>query len=117
MQVTGLGALIVTPLVGNLSDKYGRKALLTLPTTITILPLGTTAQRSYAIYLIDFGQLGNFIFLQLIKLISYALQLYWLIIGAENSFTHITLSRCWPGCLLKAVCNASPLPMWYFTSS
>lgn len=41
VQVTGVGALIVTPLVGNLSDKYGRKALLMLPTTITVLPLGT----------------------------------------------------------------------------
>jgi MFS family permease len=60
MQVTGLGALIVTPLVGNLSDKYGRKALLTLPTTITILPLGT-AGKNYV--LSDFWQLNTFIFL------------------------------------------------------
>ncbi|KAJ3689768.1 hypothetical protein LUZ61_018932 [Rhynchospora tenuis] len=41
--VTGLGALIVTPLVGNLSDKYGRKTLLMLPTTITVLPLAILA--------------------------------------------------------------------------
>ena len=38
-QVTGLGALVVTPVVGNLSDRYGRKALLTLPVTVAILPL------------------------------------------------------------------------------
>ncbi|OEL26904.1 hypothetical protein BAE44_0012071 [Dichanthelium oligosanthes] len=37
--VTGLGALVVTPIVGNLSDRYGRKALLTLPVTVAILPL------------------------------------------------------------------------------
>jgi len=37
--VTGLGALVVTPVVGNLSDRYGRKALLTLPVTVAILPL------------------------------------------------------------------------------
>lgn len=39
MQVTGLGALVVTPIVGNLSDRYGRKALLTVPVTVAILPL------------------------------------------------------------------------------
>ena len=39
MQITGLGALVVTPIVGNLSDKYGRKALMTLPVTVAILPL------------------------------------------------------------------------------
>uniref|UniRef100_A0A0D9VJ97 Major facilitator superfamily (MFS) profile domain-containing protein n=1 Tax=Leersia perrieri TaxID=77586 RepID=A0A0D9VJ97_9ORYZ len=37
--ITGLGALVVTPIVGNLSDKYGRKALMTLPVTVAILPL------------------------------------------------------------------------------
>ena len=39
MQVTGLGALVVTPIVGNLSDRYGRKALMTLPVTMAIAPL------------------------------------------------------------------------------
>ncbi|KAJ6828138.1 hippocampus abundant transcript-like protein 1 isoform X2 [Iris pallida] len=37
--MTGLGTLMVTPLIGNLSDKYGRKALLTLPMTIGIVPI------------------------------------------------------------------------------
>jgi len=39
-QVTGLGALVLTPVVGNLSDRYGRKALLALPATASIVPLG-----------------------------------------------------------------------------
>lgn len=37
--ITGLGAVMTTPLVGNLSDKYGRKALLTLPLALSIFPL------------------------------------------------------------------------------
>jgi MFS family permease len=49
-QVTGLGALVLTPVVGNLSDRYGRKAMLALPATASIVPLGTarthTAEHS-----------------------------------------------------------------------
>ncbi|CAN6305987.1 unnamed protein product [Urochloa humidicola] len=41
--VTGLGALVLTPIVGNLSDRYGRKALLALPATASIVPLGILA--------------------------------------------------------------------------
>ncbi|KAL6642755.1 hypothetical protein ACP70R_020936 [Stipagrostis hirtigluma subsp. patula] len=41
--VTGLGALAVAPVVGNLSDRYGRKALLALPATASIVPLGILA--------------------------------------------------------------------------
>ncbi|GLT53810.1 hypothetical protein SLA2020_270550 [Shorea laevis] len=37
--IIGLGAMIITPVIGNLSDKYGRKALLTVPITISIIPL------------------------------------------------------------------------------
>jgi MFS family permease len=47
LQVSGLGALVLTPVVGNLSDRYGRKALLALPATASIVPLG----KSAAIYL------------------------------------------------------------------
>ncbi|XP_022860190.1 uncharacterized protein LOC111380785 [Olea europaea var. sylvestris] len=38
-QIIGLGSLVVMPLVGNLSDKYGRKVMLTVPMTFGILPL------------------------------------------------------------------------------
>ncbi|CAN6312044.1 unnamed protein product [Urochloa humidicola] len=41
--VTGLGTLVLTPVVGNLSDKYGRKSLLALPATASIIPLGILA--------------------------------------------------------------------------
>ncbi|XP_022135593.1 uncharacterized protein LOC111007514 [Momordica charantia] len=41
--ITGLGAVVMTPLIGNLSDKYGRKALLTLPMTVSIIPLAILA--------------------------------------------------------------------------
>ncbi|CAB4265508.1 unnamed protein product [Prunus armeniaca] len=38
--IVGLGTLVMMPLVGNLSDKCGRKALLTVPMILTIIPLG-----------------------------------------------------------------------------
>ncbi|EOY15142.1 Major facilitator superfamily protein isoform 3 [Theobroma cacao] len=41
--IIGLGSLVMMPLVGNLSDKYGRKALLTVPMTLTIIPLAILA--------------------------------------------------------------------------
>ncbi|KAK9286258.1 hypothetical protein L1049_014645 [Liquidambar formosana] len=37
--IIGVGTVVMTPLIGNLSDVYGRKALLTLPLTISIIPL------------------------------------------------------------------------------
>lgn len=37
--IVGLGTLVMMPLIGNLSDKYGRKALLTLPMSLAIVPL------------------------------------------------------------------------------
>lgn len=43
MQIIGLGTLVTMPMVGNLSDKYGRKALLAVPMTLTIIPLGMYA--------------------------------------------------------------------------
>ncbi|XP_062205626.1 uncharacterized protein LOC133907574 [Phragmites australis] len=48
--VTGLGALVVTPVVGNLSDRYGRKALLALPATASIVPLGILAYNRTKAY-------------------------------------------------------------------
>ncbi|KAL5557798.1 hypothetical protein UlMin_034009 [Ulmus minor] len=41
--IIGVGTLVMMPFVGKLSDKYGRKALLTLPMTFTIIPLGILA--------------------------------------------------------------------------
>ncbi|XAR61601.1 hypothetical protein NMG60_11016066 [Bertholletia excelsa] len=41
--IMGMGTLLVMPLIGNLSDKYGRKALLTVPLTLAILPLAILA--------------------------------------------------------------------------
>ncbi|XP_057423210.1 uncharacterized protein LOC130717111 isoform X2 [Lotus japonicus] len=34
----GVGSVVTTPLIGNLSDRYGRKALLTLPLTVSVIP-------------------------------------------------------------------------------
>ncbi|CAE6226199.1 unnamed protein product [Arabidopsis arenosa] len=41
--ITGVGSLMMMPLMGSLSDKHGRKCLLTLPMTLNILPLATLA--------------------------------------------------------------------------
>ncbi|PON93971.1 Major facilitator [Trema orientale] len=41
--IIGVGTLLITPFVGKLSDKYGRKALLTIPFTFTGIPLGILA--------------------------------------------------------------------------
>ncbi|XP_057987590.1 uncharacterized protein LOC110661031 isoform X6 [Hevea brasiliensis] len=41
--IIGLGTLVMMPLVGNLSDKYGRKALLSVPMGLAIIPLATLA--------------------------------------------------------------------------
>ncbi|KAL3514814.1 hypothetical protein ACH5RR_027531 [Cinchona calisaya] len=41
--IVGLGSLLIMPLVGNLSDKYGRKVMLTVPMTLTIFPLAILA--------------------------------------------------------------------------
>ncbi|XP_066319135.1 uncharacterized protein [Miscanthus floridulus] len=48
--VTGLGALVVTPIVGNLSDRYGRKALMTLPVTVAVAPLFILACSRSEVY-------------------------------------------------------------------
>ncbi|XP_048603893.1 hippocampus abundant transcript 1 protein-like isoform X4 [Brassica napus] len=41
--ITGVGSLMMMPLVGSLSDKHGRKSLLTLPMALNILPLAILA--------------------------------------------------------------------------
>ncbi|XP_022144397.1 hippocampus abundant transcript-like protein 1 isoform X2 [Momordica charantia] len=38
--VTGMGTLVTMPLIGNLSDKLGRKGVLTIPMILTVIPLG-----------------------------------------------------------------------------
>ncbi|KAL9415526.1 hypothetical protein AB3S75_043758 [Citrus x aurantiifolia] len=43
--IIGLGTLVMMPVIGNLSDQYGRKAMLTLPLTLSIIPLAILAYR------------------------------------------------------------------------
>jgi len=38
--MAGVGSVVMTPLIGNLSDRYGRKALITLPLTLSVIPSG-----------------------------------------------------------------------------
>ncbi|XP_068320135.1 uncharacterized protein [Pyrus communis] len=37
--IIGVGTVVMTPVIGNLSDVYGRKSLLTIPLTLSIIPL------------------------------------------------------------------------------
>ncbi|XP_075484121.1 uncharacterized protein LOC142524183 isoform X1 [Primulina tabacum] len=37
--IVGLGSLVLMPMLGNLSDTYGRKIMLTIPITLSIIPL------------------------------------------------------------------------------
>ncbi|XP_010266910.1 PREDICTED: hippocampus abundant transcript 1 protein-like [Nelumbo nucifera] len=41
--ITGVGSLVMMPLLGNLSDEYGRKTLLILPMTLNVVPLAILA--------------------------------------------------------------------------
>ncbi|KAI8012891.1 Hippocampus abundant transcript 1 protein [Camellia lanceoleosa] len=55
--IMGLGTLVIMPLIGNLSDTYGRKAMLTLPMGLTIIPLAIlaysrTKEYFYAYYVV-----------------------------------------------------------------
>ncbi|KAK7280597.1 hypothetical protein RJT34_25662 [Clitoria ternatea] len=36
--MAGVGSVVMTPLIGNLSDRYGRKTLITLPLTVSVIP-------------------------------------------------------------------------------
>ncbi|XP_074325530.1 uncharacterized protein LOC141663636 isoform X4 [Apium graveolens] len=42
--IIGVGSVIMMPLIGNLSDVYGRKAMLTLPMTVSIIPLDNISE-------------------------------------------------------------------------
>ncbi|KAK7270163.1 hypothetical protein RIF29_23108 [Crotalaria pallida] len=55
--MAGVGSVVMTPLIGNLSDRYGRKALLTLPLFVSVIPQAILAySRStnffYAYYVV-----------------------------------------------------------------
>ncbi|KAM5562619.1 hippocampus abundant transcript 1 protein [Rosa sericea] len=41
--IIGMGTVVMNPVIGNLSDLYGRKALLTFPLTVSIIPLAILA--------------------------------------------------------------------------
>ncbi|GMI74446.1 hypothetical protein like AT5G42210 [Hibiscus trionum] len=41
--VIGIGTALMMPLIGNLSDQYGRKSLLTLPMALSIIPSAVLA--------------------------------------------------------------------------
>ncbi|KAL3813993.1 hypothetical protein ACJIZ3_015261 [Penstemon smallii] len=56
-QVAGVGSVIMMPLIGNLSDVYGRKLLLTIPLFLAIIPSVLLAWKRtknfvYAFYVI-----------------------------------------------------------------
>ncbi|CAM6003009.1 unnamed protein product [Sphagnum balticum] len=64
----GIGAMAMTPIIGSLSDNYGRKPLLTITCAANILPLSLLAYRRdaacvYAYFvmriIIDAGDSGN----------------------------------------------------------
>ncbi|XP_015158634.1 hippocampus abundant transcript-like protein 1 [Solanum tuberosum] len=43
--IIGIGLVVMMPIIGNLSDVYGRKALLTVPVTLSIIPPVILAYR------------------------------------------------------------------------
>lgn len=42
-MISGIGIMLLAPIIGVLSDQYGRKALLMIPMTVTIIPIGVLA--------------------------------------------------------------------------
>ncbi|GER39960.1 major facilitator superfamily protein, partial [Striga asiatica] len=57
----GLGSLVVMPLVGNLSDTYGRKVLLTVPMTLSVFPLVILAYSRTKYYFYSYYMLRTLI--------------------------------------------------------
>jgi len=51
LQMAGVGSVVMTPLIGNLSDRYGRKALITLPLTLSVIPYGLYTLLYFSIFL------------------------------------------------------------------
>jgi MFS family permease len=49
-QMIGVGSVVTTPLIGNLSDRYGRKVLITLPLTVSLIPQGNLFMINYRDY-------------------------------------------------------------------
>ncbi|XP_042065504.1 uncharacterized protein LOC121809018 [Salvia splendens] len=43
--IAGLASVVMMPLIGNLSDTYGRKLLLTIPLTLAIIPFVILATK------------------------------------------------------------------------
>ncbi|GLT42970.1 hypothetical protein SLA2020_169470 [Shorea laevis] len=48
--IMGVGTMVMMPLIGNLSDQYGRKTLLTLPMALSIFPLAILAYSRMTFY-------------------------------------------------------------------
>jgi MFS family permease len=114
MQVTGLGALVVTPIVGNLSDRYGRKALMTLPVTVAIAPLCKWSLQHHLTWpwpcFSDEKSCGVCSDLENFYLCFW--QLYWHAAARWCTSTCTTWPRSSPGSSARALCTVSALPMW-----
>lgn len=59
--ITGMGSLVMMPLVGNLSDTYGRKFTLTIPMFLTIFPLAILAYSRTKVFFYSYFVLKTLI--------------------------------------------------------
>ncbi|XP_057773403.1 uncharacterized protein LOC130992671 [Salvia miltiorrhiza] len=59
--IIGLGSVVVMPVIGKLSDTYGRKFMLTLPLTLSIFPLAILAYKRTRYYLYAYYMLKTVI--------------------------------------------------------
>ncbi|XP_057775072.1 uncharacterized protein LOC130994044 isoform X2 [Salvia miltiorrhiza] len=59
--IIGLGSVVVMPVIGKLSDTYGRKFMLTLPLTLSIFPLAILAYKRTKYYLYAYYMLETVI--------------------------------------------------------